>query len=162
MYSISALMGSERSSVTSDSLWPHGLYSSWNSPGQNTGVGSLFLLQGIFPTQRSNPSLPHCIQILYHLSYKGSPRILEWAAHPFSSTSSWPRDRTQVPHTAGRFFTNWATREDEEYWSGQPIPSPAHLPDPGPEPGSPASWADSLPTELKLLVLYLLFYRRRY
>ena len=37
----------------------------WNSPGQNTAVGSLSLLQGIFPTQRSNPSFPHCRQILY-------------------------------------------------------------------------------------------------
>ena len=44
----------------------------WNSPGQNTGVGSLSLLQGIFPTQRSNPRLPHCRQILYQLSHKGS------------------------------------------------------------------------------------------
>ena len=55
--------------VMSDSLWPHGL-SPWNSPGQNTGVGiSLSLLQGIFPTQGSNPGLPHCRQILYQLSY---------------------------------------------------------------------------------------------
>ena len=44
----------------------------WNSPGQNTGVGSLFLLQGIFTTQGSNPGLPHCRQILYHLSHWGS------------------------------------------------------------------------------------------
>ena len=43
----------------------------WNSPGQNTGVGSLSLLQGIFPTQGSNPGLPHCRQILYQLSHKG-------------------------------------------------------------------------------------------
>ena len=53
--------------------------SPWNSPGQNTGVGSLSLLQGIFPTQGSNPGLPHCRQILYQLSCKGSPRILEWS-----------------------------------------------------------------------------------
>ena len=45
-----------------------GLYSPWNSPGQNTGVGSLSLLNGIFPTQRSNPGLLHCRQILYQLS----------------------------------------------------------------------------------------------
>ena len=38
-------------SIVSNSLWPHGLYSPWNSPGQNTGVGSLSLLQGVFPTQ---------------------------------------------------------------------------------------------------------------
>ena len=44
-----------------------------NSPGQSTGVGSLSLLQGIFPTQGSNPGLPHCRRILYQLSHKGSP-----------------------------------------------------------------------------------------
>ena len=57
---------------THNSLQPHGLYSPWNSPGQNTGVGSLSLLQGIFPTQGSNPSLPHYRQILHQLSHKGS------------------------------------------------------------------------------------------
>ena len=49
---------SEGRSVVSDSLWPHELYSPWNSPGQNAGVGSLSLLQGIFPTQGSNPRSP--------------------------------------------------------------------------------------------------------
>ena len=57
----------------SDSLRPHGLYIPWNSPGQNTGVGSLSFLQGIFPTQGSNPGLSHCRQILYQLSHQGSP-----------------------------------------------------------------------------------------
>ena len=66
-----------------DSLRPHGLYSLWNSPGQDIGVGSLSFLQGIFPTQRANPGLPHCRQILYQRSHKGSPRILEWVAYPF-------------------------------------------------------------------------------
>ena len=60
-------------SVVSDSLWSHGLYNSWNSPVQNTGVGSLSLLQGIFPTQRLNQGLLHCKQILYQPSHKGSP-----------------------------------------------------------------------------------------
>ena len=73
---------SESCSVLSDSLRPHGLYSPWNSPGQNTGVGSLSLLQGIFPTHGLNPGLPHCRQILYLLSHKGSPRILEWVVIP--------------------------------------------------------------------------------
>ena len=54
-------------------LRPHGLYSPWNSPGQNTGVGSLSLLRGIFSSQGSNPGLPHCRLILYQLSHKGSP-----------------------------------------------------------------------------------------
>ena len=52
----------------SDSLWPHGLYSSWNSPVQNIGVGRLSLLQGIFPTRGLNPGLPRCRWILYQLS----------------------------------------------------------------------------------------------
>ena len=60
----------------SSSLQPQGLYNPWNSPGQNTGVGSLSLLQGIFPTQRSNPRLPYCRWILYQLSLQRSPRIL--------------------------------------------------------------------------------------
>ena len=55
-------------------------YSPWNSPGQNTGVGSLSLLQEIFPTQGSNPGLLHCRRILYQLSHEGSPRILKWVA----------------------------------------------------------------------------------
>ena len=62
--------------VVSDSLRPHGLYSPWNSPSQNTGVGRLSLLQGIFPTQGLNPGLLHYRQILYQLSHKGNPRIL--------------------------------------------------------------------------------------
>ena len=83
-------------------------YSPWNSPGQNAGVGSLSLLQGIFPMQRLNPSFPHC----------------------------------------SGFFTSRATREDQEYWSGSPIPSAVDLPDSGMEPRSPTLQADSLPTEL--------------
>jgi len=59
-----------------------------SSLGQNAGMGGLSLLQGIFPTQRSNPGLPHCRQIPYQLSHKGSPRILEWVACPFLSRSS--------------------------------------------------------------------------
>ena len=55
-------------------LQSHGLHSPWNSPGQNTGVGSLSLLQGIFPIQGLNPDLLHCRQILYQLSHKGSPQ----------------------------------------------------------------------------------------
>ena len=77
-----------------DSLRPHGLYSPWNSPGHNTGVGSLSLLQWIFPTQGLNPALPYCRRILYQLSHKGSPRILEWVAYPFFSRSSRPRNQT--------------------------------------------------------------------
>ena len=102
---------SESLSVVSDSLRPHGLYIPWNSPGQNTGVGSLSLLQGIFPTQRLIPGLLHCRWILYQLSHKGSLKMLEWVAYPFSSWSSQPRNWTRVSCIAGRFFTKWAIRE---------------------------------------------------
>ena len=88
----------------------------------DTGVDSLSLLQGIFPTQGLKPGLPHCRWILYQLSHKGSPRILEWVASP----------------------------------------SPADLPNPGIEPGSPALQADSS-TELpgKPSQFYLYIYRER-
>ena len=65
---------SESHSVVSDSLPPHGLYSPWNSPGQNTGVGSRSLCQGIFPTQGLNPGLPHCGQILCQQSHQGKAK----------------------------------------------------------------------------------------
>ena len=81
----------------------------------NTGAGSLSLLQGIFPTQGLNPGLPHCRQILYQLSHQGSPRILEWVAYPFSSRSSQPRNQTRVSCIAGWFFTNWAIREAHRF-----------------------------------------------
>ena len=90
---------------------PWTIYSPWNSPGQNTRVGSFSLLQGIFPTQESNPGFLHCRQILYQLSHKRSPRILEWVAQPFSSRSSWLRNWTGVSCIADEFFTNWAIRE---------------------------------------------------
>ena len=64
--------GSGSHSVVSDSLWPHGLYSPWNSLGQNTGVCSLSLLEGIFSTQGLNPGVSHCGQILYQLRHKRS------------------------------------------------------------------------------------------
>ena len=95
----------------SNSLQSHGLYSPWNSPGQNTGVGSHSLLQGIFPIQGSNPCLPHCRWILYQLSHKGSLRILEWVANPFSRGSSLLRNWTGVSCITGRFLTNWGVRE---------------------------------------------------
>ena len=74
---------SESHSVVSDSFRPHGLYSPWNSLGQNTGVDSLSLLQGIFPTQGLKPGLLHCRQILYQLSHKGSPQKQK-------AISNWP------------------------------------------------------------------------
>ena len=63
-----------------------------DSPGKNTGVGYHALLQGIFPTQGSNPCVIHCRLILYHLRNQGRPRMLEWVAYPFSRGSSWSRN----------------------------------------------------------------------
>ena len=80
--------------------WPK-YCSPWNSPGQNTGVGSPSLLQEIFPAQVFNPGLWHCRQILYQLSHKGSLRILAWVAYPSSSRSSHPRNQTKVSCIAG-------------------------------------------------------------
>ena len=118
---------SESRSVMSNSLQPHRLYSPWDSPGQNTAVGSLFLLQGIFPTQGSNQGLLHCRRILYQLSHQRNPRILEWVAYPFSSGSFWPRNRTKVSCIAGGFFTSWAIREPgiqtPPFWPQSTCPS---------------------------------------
>ena len=80
---------SENRSVMSDSLWSYGLSSPCDSPGQNTGVGNHSLLQGIFSTQGSNPGLQHCTGILYQLSHKGSPRILEWEALNKFNSLAW-------------------------------------------------------------------------
>ena len=91
----------ESRSVMSDSLQPRGLYSPWNFPGQNPGEGSLSLLWRISPTQGSDPGLLHSRQILYLLSHKRSPRILEWVAYPFSSGFSRPRNWARVSCTCG-------------------------------------------------------------
>ena len=64
-----------------------------DSPGKNTGMGCHALLQGIFPTQESNPGLSHYRQILYQLSHQGSPTILGRVAYPFSRGFSQPRNR---------------------------------------------------------------------
>ena len=105
------LKESESHSVVSNFLQPQGLYSPRSSLGQNTGVGSLSLLQEISPIQGLNPGPPHYRLILYQLSQKGSPRILEWLANAFSSGSSWPKNWTRVSCIADRFLTNWVIRE---------------------------------------------------
>ena len=85
-----------------------------DSPGKNTGVGCYALLQGIFPIHGSNPDLPYCRRILYCLSHKGSPRILEWVAYPLSRGTSWPKNWTGASCIAGRFFTSWGTGKAQE------------------------------------------------
>ena len=128
-FTIRATGKSQSHSVVSHSLWPHELYSPWNSPGQNTRVGNLPLFQEIEPRSPtlqadsftswatrdaqeywsgqpipSSANLPypgiegnskgllHCRRILYQLSHKRSPRILELVAYPFSNRSSQPRE----------------------------------------------------------------------
>ena len=96
-------------------------YSPWNSPGQNTGVVSFPLLQGIFPTQGSNPGLPQCRQILYQLSHKRNSRILGWVAYPFSSRSSWPRNRTRFSCIAGGFFYQLRNEGSPKSFHSSPV-----------------------------------------
>ena len=75
------------------------------SVGESPHSVTAFYVQGIFPNQGSNPGLPPCRQILYHLSHQGSPWILEWVAYPFSREgSSWPRNWTRVSCVAGGFY----------------------------------------------------------
>ena len=77
----------------SDSLRPPGLSSArllcpWDSPGKDTGVGSLSLLQGIFPTQGLNPGLFHRRHVLYQLNHKEAPEY--WSGYPFPSPGDLP------------------------------------------------------------------------
>ena len=81
-----------------------------NSPGQNTEVGSLSLLQGIFPTPGSNPDLPHCWWILCQLSHQGSPRILEWVGLSLLQQVFLTQESNRGLLHCSRFFTSWATR----------------------------------------------------
>ena len=73
-------------------LSPFRLLCPWDSQGRNTQVGCHALLQGIFPTWGSNPGLLHCRQILYQLSYQGSPQLTENTASPTHVVSvRWPK-----------------------------------------------------------------------
>ena len=99
----------------SDSLRPHILYSPRNSPGQNTGVCSLSLLQGIFPTQESNPGLPYCRWILYQQTQKGSPRILERVIN-----LKWGRAGTACSDSVTCWvLAIWAQEDSMSAWSLQ-------------------------------------------
>ena len=92
-------------------LWPHGLHSPWNSPGQNTGVGSLSLLQGVFLTQGSNPGPPHCRLIIYPAEPQGKPKNARVGSLSLLQQifSTWELNWSLLKK--GRFFTNWAIRE---------------------------------------------------
>ena len=81
-------------------LWPHGLYSPWNSPGQNTGLS---LLQGIFSAQGSNPGLPHYRQILYQLSHKG--RDIYWGSQLWKTFDSIYYSWTYTYSVTQKFYS---------------------------------------------------------
>ena len=89
---------SESHSIISDSLRPHGVYSPWNSPSQNTEVGSLSLLQGIFPTQGSNLGLPHCRLILFQLSHREAQEY--WSEQPIPSSVNLPNSGSKPGSSA--------------------------------------------------------------
>ena len=80
--------------------------SPWDFPGKDTGVGCHFLLQGIFSTQGSNPGFLHCRQILYRLSYRGSPLPLWWKSHV--TTIYNPKDGER--REASEFWIRWGFR----------------------------------------------------
>ena len=113
----------ESNSVVSNSLWPHRLYSPWNSPGQNTGVDS-FPFSKDLPNPGIEPRSPSLQVDSLPTEPQGSPRVLEWVAYPFSRGSSQPRNQTGVSCIAGRFFTSWAIREapggQQLYKNGSP------------------------------------------
>ena len=94
-----------------DSLWPHGLCSPWNFPGQNTGLHSLPLLQGVLPTQGSNPGLLHYRQILYRLIHKRSARILVWVAYPLIPVDLSNARMKLGPSALQVDSLHWAIRE---------------------------------------------------
>ena len=96
----------------------------WDSPGKNAGVGCHPLLQGIFPTQWSNPALLHCRQILYHLSHQRSPAICLLLLLLLSRFS-----RVQLcatPQMAAHQAPPSLGFSRQEHWSGLPLPSPMH------------------------------------
>ena len=103
----------------SNSLWPHGLSSPWNSPGsglENTGVVSHSLLQGIFQTQGLNPGLPHCRQILYQLSHQWSQKNTGVACHALLQGIFSTQGPNPGLQHSGRSFIDWATRESQRKW----------------------------------------------
>ena len=97
--------------VISSSVWPYGLQQArllcpWDSPGKNTGEGCHALFQGIFLTQGSNPGLPHCRQILYHLNHQEAPMLWKNPNELFGQPNNIGNIYTISKITAG----NWVPR----------------------------------------------------
>ena len=114
--------------------------------GQDTGVGSLSFLQGIFPTQGSNPGLPHSRLILYQLSHQGRMQRTKSSMpqHGAVLICVWIFATPLTVNCQAPLFMGCSR---QEYWSGLPFPSPGDLPNPGIEPVFTALQLDSLPTE---------------
>ena len=85
-----------------DCSLPGSFLNPWNFPGQNTGVGYHFLLQGIFPTQGSNPGLPHCRHTPYHLSYQGSTCLQHRRHETWVRSLGWedPLEKGMATHSS--------------------------------------------------------------
>ena len=96
---IHSMVVNESYSVVSNSLRSHGPYSPWNSVGQNTGVGSLSLFQGILTTQKSNRGLLHCRWILY-----------QWPEDKVRWEPGWPPSQNSGKDQAACFFI-WPLRQ---------------------------------------------------
>ena len=116
------------SSVVSDSLRPRGLYSPWNSPGQNTGVGSHSLLQGIFPTQGSNPGLTRGRRLLYQLSHKGAHIYIYTHTHSACAQLLSHVQLFATPWTGAHQVPLCMGFSSQEYWSGLWCPPPGDRP----------------------------------
>ena len=97
------MKGSENRSVVSDSFRPPWLYSPWNSPGQDTGVGSLSLVQGVF----QSPSLPHCRWILY-----------QWSKKLGFYSSQWFQVKKLMHHCQNKWKDILNSWIDFHYWNG--------------------------------------------
>ena len=142
----------------------HGLYSPWNSLGQNTGVDSCFFLQGIFPTQELNWGLLHCRLILYQLSYQGSPREqriclqcrrpgfnpwvgkIPWRRERLLSPVSWPGEfhglysHKELDTTFTLAFPDNSVGEESTCNAGDPSSIPGLGRSPGEELGYPLQY----------------------
>ena len=140
---------------------PPGSSGHGDSPGKNTGVGSQSLLQGIFPTQRSNSGLLHCRQIFFLLSeIPGKPIYLKLDTNSTQQATHWVTGGSGLvtklsptlttPQTVAHQALLSQGIPRQEYWSGLPFPSLENLPNPGLQccRQSPALQANSLPTEL--------------
>ena len=107
-----------------------GLYSPWNCPSQNTGVGSLSLLQGLYLTQESNPSLLHFREILYQLSSREAPKHWSWYPIPFPVDLPDPGIKPGSPAFQANYLPTelWSKLHEgspmSEAPQGNPIESP--------------------------------------